>query len=382
MGNSSLSRARYEKNDEFYTQLVDVEREMFAYVGFDKDVFRGKTVLLPCDGPEWSNFTRFFVTNFEKLGLRELISTCYAPNNKLSTVPYQPTLFETEPQAFNSELNPARGKIFTLNRGGNGTVNIDNLPWEYLEGDGDFRSPEVTALRDEADIIITNPPFSLFREYLAWVTAGNVLFAAMGTINAVTYKGTFPLIQDNKMWLGACNGAMNFRILTENPEEETHQKLGNVAWFTNIPHGKRNEPLRTMTMEDQKRFSKHKIVREQGYIKYDNYDAIEVPYVDAIPSDYAGVMGVPISFLDKYNPEQFKIVGITKQWFNAGALRTKLYPKHEKTSPVSGESSCFILNAGPAMKITEIPNSTYYKVGDEMFVQLYARVLIQKENNW
>ena len=187
-------------------------------------------------------------------------------------------------------------------------LDINALQWHYLKGDGDFRSAEVTALRDEADFIITNPPFSLFREFLAWIMQGRKKCVIIGNMNAITYKETFKYIQSNELWLGAsgCTPRIYKTLLGED------FKMGNTTWFTNIDHGKRHQPLSLMTMEENLKFSRHKEIRQNGYQKYDNYDAIEVPFTDAIPSDYTGVMGVPISFLDKYCPEQFEIVAFRK----------------------------------------------------------------------
>ena len=197
-----------------------------------------------------------------------------------------------------------------------------------MEGDGDFRSKEVTALRDEADVIVTNPPFSLFREFLAWIIEANKQFLIIGNINAITYKETFPLIKGNRTWLGATGfvtdmvfGVPKGSIVKDSDRAKAarlgyvgdYTRLGNSCWFTNIDHGRRHQPLPLMTMADNIKFSKHKDIRENGrYEHYDNYDAIEVPYTDAIPNDYDGVMGVPITFLDKYCPEQFRIIGATE----------------------------------------------------------------------
>lgn len=169
MANKNLSEAKLAKNDEFYTQYTDIQKEINAYMEFNPDVFRGKTILLPCDDPEWSNFTKFFAQNFENFGLKKLISTSFAQQSKNFQTDWQPTLFETENPMFDVEKTAVCGKIFTLTHdtNKNGKVDIEDLEWEYLTGTGDFRSPEVTALRDEADIIITNPPFSLFREFVA-----------------------------------------------------------------------------------------------------------------------------------------------------------------------------------------------------------------------
>ena len=321
MGNQNLKEARAEKNDEFYTQYHDIELELNAYLEYNPELFRGKVVLLPCDDPEWSEFTRYFAAKFDTLGLKKLISTSYAPESKRYPLDWQPTLFETENPRFSAEKSAICGKIFTLTREAHATksLNIDALEWDYLEGDGDFRSPEVTALRDEADFIITNPPFSLFREFLAWIVEGEKQFIMISNMNAVTYKEVFPLIKDNKVWLGPPfpNGNAYFRphVLNEYAagvyDAETNLvKFRNCIWLTNVDHGRRHEPLSLMTMADNLRFSKHKELRgKQAYDRYDNYDAIEVPFTDAIPSDYEGVMGVPISFLDKYCPEQFEILG-------------------------------------------------------------------------
>lgn len=308
MANDSLGSAKSARNDEFYTQYEDIEREINAYLDKNPDVFKGKTILLPCDDPEWSNFTRYFAQNFKKLGLKKLISTSYAPNLKSDKDEYQAPLFEIESPFFDENKTKANGKIFILTDedvNGDGKINIEDLKWSYLEGDGDFRSAEVKKLRDESDFIITNPPFSLFREFLAWIMEGKKQFAIIGNMNAITYKETFPLIKNNKIWLGVSNGAKTYT-----KPDKTTQSMGNTCWFTNIEHGRRHEPLKLMTKAGNLKFNK--AVKEKGYNKYDNYDAIEVPRVDSIPSDYDGSMGVPISFLDKYNPEQFEILGCTE----------------------------------------------------------------------
>lgn len=320
--NANLSQAKAAKNDEFYTQYADIQKEVNAYIEYNPDVFRGKTILLPCDDPEWSNFTKFFAQNFEFFGLKKLISTSYAIESKNYTTNWQPTLFETENPRFKADKTRVCGKIFTLDHDTNasGRIDIDDLEWDYLEGDGDFRSAEVTALRDEADVIITNPPFSLFREFLDWIVGGNREFLILGNINAISYKEVFPLIRDNKMWLGpsiTC-GDREFMI----PQEYTtaspslryddsgnkYVRVPGVRWFTNLDHGRRHQPLQLMTMEDNIRFNK-KMKEQAAYISYENYDAIDIPYTELIPSDYQGAMGVPISFLDKYCPEQFEIIG-------------------------------------------------------------------------
>ena len=318
--NSNLSQAKAAKNDEFYTQYADIQKEVNAYIEYNPDVFRGKTILLPCDDPEWSNFTKFFAQNFEFFGLKKLISTSYAIESKNYKSDWQPTLFETENPLYNADKSRVKGKIFTLDHdtNTNGRIDIDDLQWQYLEGDGDFRSAEVTALRDEADIIITNPPFSLFREFLAWIMAGKKQFAIIGNQNAITYKDVFPLIKENKIWLGKgfTGGAGHFISLYEDyatagDHKEGMIRVSGVVWFTNIEHGRRHQPLKLMTMADNLKFNK-KLKGQTEYYHYDNYDAIEVPYTELIPSDYEGIMGVPISFIDKYCPEQFEILGATE----------------------------------------------------------------------
>ena len=323
MANDKLQTAKSAKNDEFYTQYVDIEKEMNAYLDFDADVFRNKTILLPCDDPEWSNFTKYFAQNFQRFGMKKLISTSFAVEIKIFKN-YQTTLFETESPLFDKDKTRIKGKIFTLEADTNGDskINVDDLQWNYLEGDGDFRSAEVKKLRDEADIIITNPPFSLFREFIAWIFEADKKFAVIGNMNAITYKEIFPLIMENKIWLDNpfVRGAGYFTSPLEldktlsyfnsHDYREGFIRVPGVRWFTNLEHGRRHQPLTLMNTEDNIKFSKHKEVKDIGYKMYDNYDAMEVPFTDAIPSDYNGIMGVPISFMDKYCPEQFEIVGV------------------------------------------------------------------------
>ena len=318
MPNEKLHKAKAEKNDEFYTQYADIQNEMNAYLDFDPDVFRDKTVLLPCDDPEWSNFTKFFAQNFELFGLKKLISTSYAVESKQYKAGYQPSLFETQSPLFDSDRTRINGKIFTLTRDKAKRTDINSLKWEYLSGDGDFRSPEVTALRDEADMIVTNPPFSLFREFLAWIMAGKKHFIIIGNKNCITFKEVFPLIKNNKIWSGRSDWSGGMWFESKDPSNVDkiingiNMKNVSSVFITNIEHGKRHQPLSLMTMADNVKYSKHKEIKGIGYRKYDNYDALEVPFTDAIPSDYDGVMGVPISFLDKYNPDQFDIIGATE----------------------------------------------------------------------
>jgi hypothetical protein len=371
MANTNLKEAKAAKNDEFYTQFHDIEIEMNAYLEYNPNVFRGKTILLPCDDPEWSNFTKFFAAKFDELGLKKLISTSYAAESKKYKTPYQPSLFEQDAPQFDPIKAPVKGKIFILDQDhtGDGRINIDDLQWRYMEGDGDFRSEEVIKLRDEADYIITNPPFSLFREFLAWIIQANKKFIIIGNVNCITYKEVFPMIMHNIIWLGPPfpGGNAYFRPATLNDyadgvyDEDTNLvKFRNCIWLTNIDHGRRHQPMTLMTMNDNLRYSKHKELKGKiAYDHYDNYDAIEVPFTDAIPSDYDGVMGVPISFLDKYCPEQFVILGQT-QGDSGRALGLRPYPrKLKKLNPSLRDGQLYFFDNG-------IPQKPY------------ARVLIKK----
>ena len=344
MANSNLTNAKIVKNDEFYTQYNDIQKEVSAYLEYNPDAFRGKTVLLPCDDPDWSNFTKYFAQNFETFGLKKLISTSYAANSKQYSSNYQATLFEINDPQYDEEKTVTNGKIYTLTTDKNKDSKTDilDLEWNYLEGDGDFRSDEIKLLRNEADIIVTNPPFSLFRDFLTWITEADKQFMIIGNMNAITYKEVFPLIKENKVWLGATgNGSDMVFAVPEGSEvaEKDRQKaarlgyvgdytrMGNSCWFTNIDHGRRHQPLKLMSMTENLKFNK-KLKGKASYSQYDNYDAIEVPFTNAIPSDYEGAMGVPISWLDKYCPEQFEIVGMceNKDLYD---LKTKVYKTAE-----------------------------------------------------
>ena len=346
MANKKLSDAKIAKNDEFYTQLADIQREVNAYLEYNPNVFRDKTILLPCDDPEWSNFTRFFAQNFERFGIKKLISTSYAMESKSFQYPYQLSLFESEAPHFDSKKTRKHGKIFTLTRDKNksGNIDINDLEWKYLKGDGDFRSSEVCALRDEADIIITNPPFSLYRDFVAWLFEKEKKFLIIGNKNSVTYKEIFPLIKENKMWSGRTEWSGGLWFESKNPANVdkvingVNMKNVSSTWFTNLEHGRRHQPLSLMTMADNIKFSKHKDIRENGYPHYDNYNAIEVPYTDSIPSDYDGVMGVPITFLEKYNPEQFIILGATQRGCHDEVPDTKKYDDYWEVKP-NGEKT-------------------------------------------
>lgn len=354
--NASLRKADKVENDEFYTQYDYIQKEINAYLEYNPDVFKGKTILLPCDDPEWSNFTKFFAQNFENFGLKKLISTSFAYESKNYKGCYQLSLFESDSPQFDEDKTKTHGKIFTLTRDSNksGNIDIDDLEWTYLEDDGDFRSNEVKALRDEADIIITNPPFSLFREFVAWIFEADKKAIIIGSQNAITYKEIFPLIKENKLWLGAtCNSEDMVFGVPEGAEVAPKDKekaaklgyvgnytrLGNSCWFTNIDHGRRHQVLQLMTEEDNIKFSKHKDVRNLGYQKFDNYDAINIPFTDAIPCDYEKEMGVPISFLYKYNPNQFEIIDGIGRYSVLDNENTKKAGKY--LSMINGEAKFF-----------------------------------------
>lgn len=280
--NGNLHQAKSAKNDEFYTQLSDIEKEMSHYKGF----FKGKVVYCNCDDARESNFFKYFSMNFEHLGLKKLITTGYKADGK--------------------------GVILTYegDKNGNRQVDDEEIKVTELKGDGDFRSEECIEYLKQADVIVTNPPFSLFRKYVEQLMEYGKKFIIIGNMNAITYKEIFPLIKDNKLWLGGCGiKDMAFKVpasyeirSTRSWVDESGQNwrsLGNGCWFTNVEHTKRNTPL-----DLYKRYS------FEDYPKYDNYDAIEVSKVELIPMDYNGVMGVPITFLDKYCPKQFEIVGM------------------------------------------------------------------------
>ena len=283
--------------------------------------------------------------------------------------PVQLTLFETEAPQFDADKTQTHGKIFVLTHDitGDGRININDLEWEYLNGDGDFRSDEVTKLRDEADIIVTNPPFSLFREFFSWIMDGKKQFVMIGNKNCMTYKEVFPYVRDNLVWNGKREWAGGMWFITKN-EEDVDKVIDGInmknvpsMWLTNIDHGRRHQYLQLMTTADNFRFSKHKEIKGRvAYIHYENFDAIEVPYTDAIPSDYDGIMGVPISFLDKYCPEQFVIIGIA-EGDSGKELGLKPFPRElKKLNPSLRDGQLYYIENGKPEKP-------------------YARILIRKK---
>ena len=321
--------AKAAKQDEFYTQFVDIQKEVEAYLEFDPDTFRGKIVYCNCDDPFESNFFKYFAANFNKLGLKKLITTSYDG----SPIAGQLTLFP-EYNEGNGKRQKPKALAVTIDHvkdeDGDGATNIEDVKLFLkrnkasrmaLKGDdkypgGDFRSAECAALLNDSDIVVTNPPFSLFREYVAQLMEHKKRFLIIANKNAITYKEIFPLIKRNKLWMGAraFSGGMWFVADYMGKYEKVVDgvKLINVPaiWLTNLDHGRRHQELPLMTMADNLKFSKHKEIKGKGaYDRYANYDAIEIPFSDAIPSDYDGAMGVPITFLDKYNPDQFEILG-------------------------------------------------------------------------
>ncbi|TRZ77365.1 DNA methyltransferase [bacterium] len=333
MANKNLKNARRAKNDEFYTQYIDIQKEIEAYLEYSKDTFRGKVVYCNCDDPFESNFFRYFVLNFNRIGLKQLITTSY----KLS--PVANTQLSLFPDYEIPTKQKGRSKItankFIINEArdinGDGEFNLKdvakqlkenkNNKWSPLKENGDFRSKECIALLKQSDIVVTNPPFSLFLEYVKQLFDYKKKFLIIGNINCLTYKEVFKRIKKNEAWLGNGMGRWISGFIvpksydlygSEARIDENGDRIvstNNCLWLTNLDHGRRHQPLSLMTIADNKRFNKKILKKENSYKKYDNYDAIEVPYTDAIPSDYDGVMGVPITFLDKYNPQQFEILG-------------------------------------------------------------------------
>ena len=316
-GNKNLNSAKTARKDEFYTQLTDIEKEMRYY----RKHFKDKTVLCNCDDPFESNFFKYFVLNFNRLGLKKLIATCYTgspiANKQLS-------IFDILGESEETQNKPYKAVVTTVyDKTGDGGVDMLDVAELFksgenelteLEGDGDFRSPECLELLDEADIVVTNPPFSLFREYLGTLVEHKKHFIIIGNVNALKYQEVFPLIMNNEVWLGASihSGDRAFFVPDDYPldaagcgiDEETGRKfirVKGVRWFTNLDIKQRHEEMILV-----KRYS------PEEYPKYVNYDAIEVAKTSDIPCDYAGEMGVPITFMDKYNPDQFEIIGASQ----------------------------------------------------------------------
>jgi len=385
MANKNLTSAKRAKNDEFYTQFGDIQKEIEAYLEYNPDVFRDKVVYCNCDDPYESNFFRYFVLNFNKIGLKQLITASYKPSPVANT---QLELFGDDKSLQKSKGRPkVTANKFIINEAhdidGDGEFNLKDVAkqlkankqneWTPLAGDGDFRSDECIDLLKQSDIVITNPPFSLFRAYVRQLVDYNKQFVIIGNINAITYKEVFPKIKENKMWLGATNfnTGMYFKVPESFIYTETYKfererngekmnRVPGVCWFTSLDHGRRHQPLPLMTKDEVIKFATKK-----PFEKYDNYDAIEVCLVKNIPSDYDGVMGVPITFLDKYNPGQFEIIG------NGQSMANELGIK-----PVGQKFVDDYYAQGNKGSINAKWNNLVYHIGEKVYVP-YQRILIK-----
>lgn len=345
--NTKLGMAKNAKKDEFYTQLTDIEKELRHY----KEHFRGKTVLCNCDDPRISNFFRYFASNFEHLGLKRLITTCYKSQNI--------ELFSKE------ESEKAVYLIYDGDKNGNKIADLEEIDVLPLKGDGDFRSAECVELLKQADIVVTNPPFSLFREYIAQLIKYDKKFLIIGHQNAIKYLEIFPLLRNNKMWLGYgfAGGAAHFYshyddVATASNHKKGMIRVSGVLWFTNLEHDKHHEPMILY-----KKFS------SEEYPTYANYNAIDVAETAKIPLDYMGEMGVPISFMEKYCPEQFEILGSTcdTEWMqNAGFRR------------IGTEAISNLREQGNKAHVTANMRSPYLMVEGKVKLP-YARIIIRRK---
>jgi hypothetical protein len=356
--NKNLRIANQAKKDEFYTQIVDIEKELKHY----KEQFRGKIVYCNCDDPYESNFFKYFAANFNELRLKKLITTSYVKSPIAGG--YLP-LFEIEglkpkgKEPFKIDIN----KVTDMNA--DGAINLADVEWLLkhdantaipLKGSGDFRSDECINLLKQADIVVTNPPFSLFREYVAQLMQYNIKFLIIGNINAITYKEFFKYFKENKVWLGASihSGDREFRVPDDYPlnaagfrvdsDGKKYIRVKGVRWFTNLDFEERHEKLVL-----------YKKYTPNEYPKYENYDAIEISKTTDIPMDYDGVMGVPITFMDKYSPEQFEIIGMAKRGAGDPALKSKVYTIYDAKNYSD-------LNAGPVLKTSNGLQNTYPRI--------------------
>jgi hypothetical protein len=379
--NRKLTAAREAKQDEFYTRYVDIQKEVEAYLEFDPDTFRGKVVYCNCDDPFESNFFKYFATNFNRLGLKRLVSTSYdgspIAGTQLTFGDYdEGNVTREKPRAIAVEIEKV------TDADGNGANGIEDVSLflqrnphtrtPLVEG-GDFRSAECVELLKQADIVVTNPPFSLFSAFVAQLLVHRKKFLIIGNTNSITYKEIFPDIKANKLWLGCTN--FNVGMFFEVPDswetyhhidEDTGRKIARVStscWYTNLDHGRRHQPLSLMTMADNLKFSKN-LKGKSAYDRYDNYDAIEVGTYKEIPSDYDGVMGVPVTFLDKYNPDQFEIVGTLESSDPDNPYRTRWYSAQD-------QKDAFLRRFGSA---GSIPLNMSGVIND---VKVYKRILIR-----
>ena len=400
--NESLGKAKAAKQDEFYTQYVDIQKEVEAYLEFDPETFRSKIVYCNCDDPFESNFFKYFAANFNKLALKKLITTSYDG----SPIAGQGTLFPEYNEGNGKRRKPKAIAVIldhVKDEDGDGAANIDDVKLFLkrnkaariaLKGDdkyagGDFRSAECVALLKEADIVVTNPPFSLFREYVAHLVAHEKKLLILGNQNAITYKEIFRLIKENKLWLGVDNGGTKWFQVQDDYDIKTESRkkivngikyfsMGSIMWFTNLDHGRRHQELPLMTMAENLKFSKN-LRGKLAYDRYDNYDVIEVATYKEIPSDYDGMMGVPITFLDKYNPDQFEILGWTRGLDEFDAYPTKRYENPKQVKPDGTASNGGKVNTGPNLLLKKRPPNTYYTAdnADGYLEQLYMRIIIR-----
>ncbi len=366
MANTILNKAKNAKKDEFYTQLDDINNELRHY----KEHFRDKTVLCNCDDPRVSNFFTYFAYNFEFLGLKKLITTCYKSQDM--------DLFSR------NECESAVYLEYEGDKNGNHIPDAEEIGVKPLKGDGDFRSKECIKLLEEADIVVTNPPFSLFREYVAQLMEHGKKFLIIGNVNAITYKEIFPLIRDNRLWMGASIHSGDRKFWVPDDYElkaagcgidETGRKyirVKGVRWFTNLDYKERHEDLIL-----------YKTYSQEIYPAYDNYDAINVDKTSDIPCDYDGVMGVPITFLDKYNPEQFEIVGLTQIGCHDKCPDTKRYNDYKECLSINDEptgSSGGKTNENAVLKGKGNKKTYYLGPNGETVHSEYKRILIRRRN--
>ncbi|MCY3988027.1 MAG: adenine-specific methyltransferase EcoRI family protein [Gammaproteobacteria bacterium] len=360
--NKNLREARRQKNDEFYTQLSDIENELRHY----KDYFRDKVVYCNCDDPRVSNFFHYFSHNFEHLGLKKLITACYKNQDR--------DLFSRH------DSERAIWLEYKGNTKGGRVPDIDDIGVHAFKGDGDFRSEETIELLKQADIVVTNPPFSLFREYVGQLMEHEKKFLIIGSKNAITYKEIFPLIKNNKMWLG--HGFKNGNAYFKASDNDSYAdksyfdkatglvKFRNVGWFTNLDHKKRHEDLILY-----KRYS------PEEYPTYDNYDAINVDKTAEIPKDWQGAMGVPITFLDKWNPDQFEILGVSYLWDDEFASHT-FYDDYAEIRPDGTKTGMSGKKAnGMAVIRGRSPSRNCLVRGDDMVYRVYDRIFVRQKNS-
>lgn len=393
-GNSNLKDSFKQRQDEFYTQLSLIESELKHYRAF----FRGKVVLCNCDDPYESNFFKYFAMNFNSLGLKKLITTCYATSpvtgkefeyyvgngGQISFLPIANAIPMQE------ERRPYRVEITEVtDENGDGRIDLSDVEYlmrnrkntmTLLDGDGDFRSPECVELLKQADVVVTNPPFSLFREYVALLMEYKKSFVIVGNQNAVAYKDFFPLLADNKIWLGYNSGHFWFKVPDSYEEKKTDfkidengqkwRRMGNICWFTNIDIEKRHEDMTLF-----------RTYSPNVYPKYDNYDAIEVSKTADIPCDYYGVMGVPITFMSQYSPEQFEIVGLSQKC-GFGAESIKLYDSYKeiRQDGTPTGSTGKKTNGNPMLQ-GKPDSGNYYSNGTEIVRSLYSRIFIRRCNH-